>query len=79
MCDALYQKLLAEGRVKAKPTTKPAAQPVHARRLAADGRVLPYRPYRYDRARCYRGHAEDDPAIGQPIGMRKLGRKAATG
>jgi integrase len=79
VCDALYQKLLAEGRITAKPKTKPAAQPVHARRLAADGRVLPCRPYRYDRARCYGEHVEDDPAIGQPIGVRKLGRKAASG
>ena len=79
VCDALYQKLLAEGRVKAKPKARPAAQPVHSRRLAADGRVLPCRPYRYDSARCYRLHAEDDPAVGQPIRLRKLGSKAASG
>ena len=27
-----------------------------------DGRVLPCRPYSYDTVRCYRTHAEDDPA-----------------
>jgi hypothetical protein len=31
----------------------------------------------YDTVRCYRAHAEDDPAIGQPIEPRKLGRRAA--
>ena len=77
VCDALYKKLLAEGRIKAKPKTRPAVRPVHARRLAADGHVLPCRPYRYDGARCYRRHAEDDPAIGQPMRLRKSGSKTA--
>jgi integrase len=78
VCDALYKKLLAEGRVKAKPKTKRAVQPVHTRRLGPDGRVLLCRPYRYDSARCYRRHAENDPVIGQPIRLRKLGSKAAS-
>ena len=77
VCDALYQKLLAEGRVKAKPKTKSAAEAVHVRRLAPDGRVMPCRPYGYDKARCYRKHAESDPVIGQPIKLRKLARAAA--
>src|SRR5215831_10321660 len=77
VCDALYQRLLAEGRVKAKPKTKPTTQAVHVRRLAPDGRVLPCRPYGYDTVRCYRKHEENDPAIGQPIKRRKLGRAAA--
>lgn len=76
VCDALYQKLLAEGRVKAKPKTKPAAEAVHVRRMSADGKVMPCRPYGYDNARCYRKHAEDDPVIGQPITPKKLGRAA---
>src|SRR5712691_523764 len=41
VCDALYAKLLAEGRVKARPKKKPTTQAVHVRRLAPDGRVLP--------------------------------------
>src|SRR6266498_3354470 len=71
ICDALYAKLLAEGRVKAQPTQKPAERPVHVRRLTPAGRVLPCRPYRYDEVRCYRQHGEDDPALGQPIEARK--------
>jgi integrase len=77
VCDALYAKLLAEGRVKARPRKRPSARAVHARRLAPDGRELPCRPYSYDIVRCYRTHAEDDPAIGCPIESRKLGRRAA--
>jgi integrase len=77
VCDALYQKLLAEGRVKAKPKEKPAAAAVHVRRMSADGRVMPCRPYGYDSARCYRKHVEGDPIIGQPITSKKLGRAAA--
>jgi hypothetical protein len=46
VCDALYAKLLAEGRVKAKPKKHPARKVVHTRRIAPDGRVLPCRPYR---------------------------------
>jgi len=80
VCDALYAKLLAEGRVKARPRKRPGARVVHARRrLAPDGRALPCRPYSYDIVRCYRTHAEDDPAIGRPIEPRKLGRRAAEG
>jgi len=45
VCDALYAKLLAEGRVKAKPKKPPSTQPVHSRRLAPDGREMPCRPY----------------------------------
>ena len=77
VCDALYAKLLAEGRVKARPRKRPSARAVHARRLAPDGRELPCRPYSYDIVRCYRTHAEDDPAMGRPIESRKLGRRAA--
>jgi hypothetical protein len=77
VCDALYAKLLAEGRVKARPKKRSATQAVHVRRLAPDGRALPCRPYVYDTVRCYRTHAEDDPAIGRPIEPRKLGRRAA--
>ncbi len=67
VCDALYARLLAEGRVKAKPKTRRETTAVHVRRLSATGRVLPCRPYRYDEVRCYRQHAEDDPLLGQPI------------
>jgi integrase len=77
VCDALYTRLLAEGRVKAKPVKKPTTRPVHARRLTPDGRVLPCRPYRYDSLRCHRRHAKDDPAIGQPIEAKKPSRRAA--
>jgi integrase len=77
VCDALYARLLAEGRVKAKLRTRPGTRAVHARRLAPDGRALPCRPHGYDTVRCYRTHAEDDPAIGQPIKPRKLSRRAA--
>ena len=77
VCDALYAKLLAEGRVKAKPKKRPSTHAVHARRLAPDGRALPCRPYSYDTVRCFRTHAEDDPAIGRPIEAKKLGRRAA--
>src|SRR5579875_263876 len=57
VCDALYQKLLAEGRLKAKPKEKPAAEAAHVRRVSADGKGMPCRPYGYDSARCYRKHA----------------------
>jgi integrase len=77
VCDALYAKLLAEGRVKAQPKRKPTARPMHARKVTADGRELPCRPYRYDAVRCYRQHAEDDPVIGQPIDVKKPRRRAA--
>jgi integrase len=70
VCDALYAKLLAEGRIKAKPRTPRQTRPVHARRLSATGRVLPCRPYRYDEVRCYREHAADDPLLGQPIAAK---------
>ncbi len=66
-CDALYRKLLAEGRVKARPKQKSAARPVHTRRVGPTGRALPCRPYRYDSARCYRTHEADDPLLGKPI------------
>ena len=77
VCDALYAKLLAEGRVKARPKKQPSTQAVHMRRLAKDGREMPCRPYVYDTVRCYRKHAENDPLIGQPIESKKLGRRAA--
>ena len=77
VCDALYARLLAEGRVKAKPKQRPGTLAVHARRLTPDGRALPCWPHGYDTVRCYRTHAEDDPAIGQPIKPRKPGRRAA--
>jgi hypothetical protein len=77
VCDALYAKLLAEGRVKARPKKPESVQAVHARRLARDGREMPCRPYGYDMVRCYRKHAEHDPLIGQPIKPKKLGRRAA--
>jgi hypothetical protein len=48
VCDALYGKLLAEGRVKARPKAASAKQPVHVRRLSRGGKVQPCRPYRYD-------------------------------
>jgi len=72
VCDALYAKLLAEGRVKARPKKRPPTQAVHMRRLAPGGRVLPCRPHGYDTVRCYRSHSEDDPALGQPIEAKRL-------
>jgi integrase len=77
VCDALYAKLLAEGRIKARPRPRPGTNAVHVRRLAPDGRTLPCRPYVYDTVRCYRQHAADDPLIGEPIKPRKLSRRAA--
>ncbi len=74
VCDALYAKLLAEGRVKAKPRKKPATRAVHVRRLAPDGKLLPCLPHRDGTVRCYRRHAENDPLIGQPIEARKPSR-----
>jgi hypothetical protein len=52
ICDALYAKLLAEGRVKARPKKRPTTKAVHVRRLAPDGRALPCRPHGYDSVRC---------------------------
>jgi integrase len=75
VCDALYAKLLAQGRVKAKPKTASPKNVVHVRRITADGKVRPCRPYRYDGLRCYRLHAEDDPLIGQPIETSKRVRQ----
>ena len=77
VCDALYAKLLAEGRVKARPKKQSTTQAVHVRRLTRDGREMPCRPYSYDTARCHRKHAENDPLIGQAIKPRALGRRAA--
>jgi integrase len=77
VCDALYAKLLAEGRVKARPKKRPAARAVHRRRLGLGGQALPCRPYSYDTVRCFHTHAEDDPAIGQPIAPKQLGQRAA--
>ena len=77
VCDALYRKLLAEGRVKAQPKKERTSRPVHQRRITSDGRSLPCRPYRYDAVRCYRQHAENDPVIGQPIEARKPRKRAA--
>jgi integrase len=77
VCDALYAKLLAEGRVKAKPKKADTKQAVHVRRLSANGKVQPCRPYRYDSVRCYRTHAEDDPLLGQPIEPSKTVRQHA--
>ena len=77
VCDALYAKLLAEGRVKARPKKRPTTRAVHRRRLGPSGQALPCRPYSYDTVRCFHTHAEDDPAIGQPITPKKLGQRAA--
>jgi integrase len=77
VCDALYAKLLAEGRVKARPTKRATTRAVHTRRLGPGGRAVPCRPYSYDTVRCFRTHAEHDPAIGQPITPKKLGQRAA--
>jgi integrase len=79
VCDALYAKLLAEGRVKAKSKPTPTEKPVHMRRVSESGKVQPCRPYRYDTLRCYRTHAEDDPLLGQPIvSARPIRQKAAS-
>ena len=77
VCDALYAKLLSEGRVKARPKQRSTTRAVHTRRLGPGGQALPCRPYSYDAVRCFRTHAEDDPAIGQPITPKKLGQRAA--
>lgn len=71
VCDALYGKLLAEGRIKARPKTAPKNRPVHVRRFSKGGNVQPCRPYRYDEYRSHRTHAEDDPLLGQPIESSK--------
>jgi hypothetical protein len=67
VCDALYAKLLADGRIKAKSRPARTDQPVHVRRVSGSGKVLACRPYRYDELRCYRAHAENDPLLGAPI------------
>ncbi|MGZ5997618.1 MAG: tyrosine-type recombinase/integrase [Isosphaeraceae bacterium] len=77
VCDALYAKLLAEGRVKARPKKRPTVRAVHTRRLGPGGQALPCRPYSYDVVRCFHTHTENDPAVGQPIEQRKLGQRAA--
>jgi integrase len=77
VCDALYAKLLAEGRVKARSKKRPTTRAVHRRRLGPSGQALPCRPYSYDTVRCFHTHAEDDPAIGQPITPKRLGQRAA--
>jgi integrase len=77
VCDALYAKLLAEGRVKARPKKRPTTRAVHTRRLGPRGQALPCRPYSYDTVRCFHTHNQDDPAIGQPIAPKQLGQRAA--
>lgn len=75
VCDALYSKLLTEGRVKTKRKPSPTTPAVHVRRLTPDGRVLPCRPHRYENVRCHCLHAEDDPMLGQPIEPKKPSRR----
>src|SRR5262249_31864592 len=70
VCDALYAKLLEEGRIKARPRAISRPTSVHVRRVSATGRELPCRPYRYDEVRCYRVHTADDPLLGTPIAAR---------
>ena len=53
VCDALYAKLLAEGRVKARPKKRQTTRAVHRRRLGPSGQALPCRPYSYDTVRCF--------------------------
>jgi integrase len=79
VCDALFAKLLAEGRIKARAKKERTRAPVHVLRVTPDGRLLPCRPYRYDEVRCYRTHAEADPALGQPIETKKPRRRPAAG
>ena len=76
VCDALYAKLLSEGRVKSKPKDRSGPPPVHVRRLTPDGRVLPCRPYPDDTRRCHRKHVEGDPVTGQPIEPKKPSRRS---
>ncbi len=71
VCDALYAKLLAQGRIKAKPARKAMTQAVHIRRLTPEGKLLPCLPHRDDTGRCYRKHEENDPLLGQPIQRKK--------
>jgi integrase len=78
VCDALYAKLLAEGRIKAKLQPAPVKQAVHVRRLSKGGKLQWCRPYRYDEYRCYRKHVEDDPMLGQPITSTKPAGQAPT-
>jgi integrase len=76
ICDALYAKLLAAGRVKARPVKKERTKrPVHIRRVTPDGRGLPCRPYRCDDIRCYRVHLQGDALLGQPIDAKKSSPK----
>jgi integrase len=75
VCDALYAKLLAEGRVKARGKAMPAQPPVHVRRLGPGGKALPCRPHRYEDTRCHRQHEENDPLLGQPIEPKKASRR----
>jgi integrase len=75
VCDALYAKLLAEGRVKAKGKAKPAGPPLHVHRVTLDGHLLPCRPHRYENTRCHRKHEENDPLIGHPIEPKKASRR----
>ncbi len=77
VCDALYAKLLAEGRVKARGTKRQSVPPVHVRRLTSDGRVLACRPHRYENTRCHRKHEETDPLLGQPIEPKRPSRRQA--
>jgi integrase len=77
VCDALYAKLLAEGRVKAKPTKKATTRETHRQRLSPNGELLPCLPHRYDTVRCYRKHTENDPLLGQPIEAKKPSRRSA--
>jgi hypothetical protein len=75
VCDALYAKLLVEGRVKARGKTSSPQRPVHVRRLTPDGRVLACRPHHYENTRCHRMHEENDPLLGQPIESKQPSRR----
>src|SRR5260370_26664896 len=47
VCDALYAKLLAEGRVQAKPKKSTNRKVVHPRRIPPGARGPPGRPLRH--------------------------------
>lgn len=79
VCDALYARLLTNGRIKARPVRRLRATPVHRSRTSPDGRLLPCRPYRDDDVRCYRRHATDDPTVGLPIQPKRARRATPAG
>ena len=77
VCDALYAKLLAEGRVKARPRKRPTRKPFTCVGSPRTAGKCPVGRTAMTRCGATASTPKNDPLIGQPIKPRELGRRAA--